>query len=240
MANEFKINLDSKPALTRLKEIDVSAFREVVGTFVNLMEVAAEKNWVALPKQIHTSLSFDDVVSGILNAVMTTKEIEPKAYATLEDDLHPLALLSDLRKNVITGEPEEYDWKSHFSLDSNEISRATLEHIIRKILYLVRWFDIESVSKSMITNQFPVIDDKDIRKLPFQPALMYQQVHMGELYVGKFLHDIGAFNCGEIEHTEIFCPACKISQLKPIAGEKTDLLVCPRCNAGFEVEELTS
>lgn len=238
MANDyFKISLDGKPELYKLRETNKPAFNQIVSTFVNLMEVAAEKHWHELPQAIHTSLSFSDVVGGVLNAVMTTNEIDPSAYATLESDLHPLALISDQRKNMITDEPEVYDWKSHFALDSDDVSRETLEHIIRKVLYLVRWFDIETVSKSLITNSFPVVDNKDIQKLPFQPALMYQVKNLGELHVGKFLHDIGAFNCGSIDRSVYECPACNIGHLQEYHNHS----ICPRCNAGFTIEEeLTS
>lgn len=231
---KFSIELSDKPALSQLNKQDKAAFKEVVGTFVQLMEVAASKGWHELPNHIHTSLSFKDVVSGVLNAVMTTREIDPTAYATLEYDLHPLALLSDKRKSLLTGESEEYDWKSHFALDEKDVSRETIEHIIRKMLYLVRWFDIESVSKSLLTNQFPVVDDKDIRKLPFQPALLYQKNHLGELYIGKFFHDVGAFNCGTIDNSITHCEACNVGELVEV---KYNTKVCPRCNAGFTVNE---
>jgi hypothetical protein len=228
----FNIKLDDKPNLNNLSKSDVKAFKSIVGTFVSLMETAAEKNWHQLPKAIHTSLSFEDVVNGVLNAVMTTKEIDPEAFATLEYDLHPLALISDKRKNLITQDSEPYNWRSHFSMDTNEVSQESLEKIIRKMLYLVRWFDIDTVSKSLVSNQFPVIDGKDIMKLPFQPALKYQKEHLGELYVGKFLHDIGALNCGHIESNTHTCPACNIGAVLEIKNHK----VCPRCNAGFKVE----
>lgn len=233
MANQFSINMDDKPHLTALKNKDVKAFKEVVGTFVGLMEMAAEKGWSDLPKVIHSSLSFNDLVTGVLNAVMTTEKINPEAYTALESDLHPLALMSDQRKDLITGEPEVYDWKRHFSVDSNEVSRETLEEIIRKMLYLVRWFDIDSVSKALIANQFPVVDGKDIMKLPFQPALKYQQQHLGDLHVGKFLHTIGALNCGEIDKEKFHCPACLVGDLEEFHNHK----VCPRCNAGFTLSE---
>lgn len=233
MANEFKINMDDKPHLTALKNKDVKAFKEVVGTFVGLMEMAAEKGWHNLPGAIHSSLSFNDLVTAVLNAVMTTEEIHPEAYTALEADLHPLALVSDKRKDLITGEQEVYDWKRHFSLGTNEVSREALEEIIRKMLYLVRWFDIDTVSKALIANQFPVVDGKDIMKLPFQPALKYQQTHLGELYVGKFLHNIGALNCGEIDRDKFHCPACLIGDLEEFHNHK----VCPRCNAGFTLSE---
>ena len=233
MANSFTINMDDKPNLTALKGSDVQAFKNVVGTFVELMEISATKDWHKLPETIHTSLSFKDVVHGVLNAVLTTREIDVAAYSALETDLHPLALISDKRKNMITGEHEIYDWKAHFSLDSNEVSKESLENIIRKIFYLVRWFDIESVSKSLITNQFPVVDSKDIMKLPFQPALRYQQQHLGDLHIGKFLHELGSFNCGEIDIDTVQCPACKVGHMIEIHAHK----ICPRCNAGFTIKE---
>lgn len=233
MGNSFIINLDDKPYLSKLKEENVQAFKDIVGTFVRLMETAAAKKWYQLPEAIHSSLSFEDIVTGVLNAVMTTEEIEPAAYAALERDLHPLALLSDKRKDIVTGEQVEYDWRKHFALDSNEVSRETVEKIIRKILYLVRWFDVESVSKQLLTREFPVVDTKDIQKLPFQPALMHQKNHLSELHVGKFFHELGAFNCGEIDKEVETCPACKIGKLEEIKGIK----VCPRCNAGFKVRE---
>lgn len=232
---EFKINVDDKPHLRKLMKTDTKAFKEIVGTFVGLMEVAAEKKWNLLPQTIHTSLSFADVVNGVLNAVMSTREIEPKAYLALEDDLHPLALLSDKRKDLITGDHEYFNWKQHFALDTNEVSRETLEAIIRKMLYLVRWFDIDTVSKALQANQFPVIDPKDIAKLPFQPALKYQEEQLGELHVGKFMHEIGAFNCGTIEDDLQYCPACGIGYLESI-HMNNHYKVCVKCNAGFEIE----
>lgn len=232
MGNQFIIKLDDKPHLTKLKETDVEAFKTIVGTFVRLMETAAEKKWYDLPKAIHSSLSFEDIVTAILNGTMTTQELNPEAYAVFENDLHPLALLSDQRKNIITGEQGYTDWRTHFALDSDTISRETVERIIRKILYLVRWFDVERISEQLLASQFPVIDEKDIQKLPFQPALKYQK-ELGELHVGKFFHDVGAFNCGEVDKDVDNCLACKVGELKPIHNYK----VCPRCNAGFQVRE---
>ena len=45
-------------------------------------------------------------------------------------------------------------------------------------------------SNQLLANQFPIVDPKDLQKLPFQPALLYQQESLGELAVGKFMHDI--------------------------------------------------
>jgi hypothetical protein len=230
---KFSIDLDDKPHLSRLQKTDVDAFKEVVGTFVGLMEVAAEKKWHDLPKAIHSSLSFKDIIEALLNATMTTREMNPEAHAALENDLHPLALLSDNRKNMITGEHENYDWKSHFAVDSKMVSKETVEHIVRKMFYLVRWFSIDEVSKALLAQQFPIVDSKDIQKLPFQPALKYQQKNLGDLHIGKFLHDIGAFNCGEIDKETTDCPACSIGTLKQFKHYK----ICPRCNSGYTLAE---
>lgn len=231
---EFKIRLDDKPHLSALMKDDAASFKTIVGTFVNLMEVAAEKNWHELPKAIHSSITFPDLLTGILNAVLTTKEINPEAYSTLGNDLHPLALLSDKRKDFLTGEESEYDWRSHFVLSSDEVSKETIEILLRKMLYLMRWFDIETVSKALMTSEFPVVDDKDISRLPFQPALMYQHTHIGGLHVGRFLHEVGAFDGGKTEGKETECPACRVGELKTVHDK---YLVCPRCNIGFEIEE---
>lgn len=230
MAN-FNIKLDDKPHLSKLMKDDVESFKTVVGTFVGLMEVAAEKKWHKLPDAIHSSLSFQDVVVGVLNGTMTTKEIDPTAYNVLEDELHPLSLLSDRRKDLVTGEPTYVDWRSHFVMDTDTVSRETLEQIIRKMFYLMRWFDIDTVSKSLMTSQFPVINNREVAQLPFQPALYYQKNNLGELHVGKFFHDVGALNCGTIEPSVKKCPACHVGNLV----EVKDVNVCPRCNAGFEL-----
>jgi hypothetical protein len=229
MANEFKINLDSKPHLLELKNTDAQTFKTIVGTFVNIMEVAAEGKWTDVPESIHSTLSFDDMISGVLNAIMDTPKIDGDGYAALGADLHPLSLMSDTRKNVITNEFEAYDWRKHFALDPNEVPKEALEKVVRKILYLVRWFDVD-VSKQ--TQQFPVIDAKDIRKLPFQPALLYQKQYLGELHIGKFMHGFGAFDCGEIEDEVVTCKACNIATLNQITQH---VKVCARCNAGFKV-----
>lgn len=234
MADSFKIDLTNKPHLYALQEDDKGAFMKIIGTFVNLMEVAAKDEWYKLPETIHSSLQFEDVIVGVLNAVMNTKEIEPSAYQTLEMDLHPLGLLSDKRKNLITGEREVYDWKSHFVMDTNEVTKDTITVIIRKLLYLVRWIDLDTVSKNLVTREFVDLDKYDVAKLPFQPALSYQEKHLGELYVGKFFSDIGAFNLGSIDRDESECPACKVGKLKTVSSGKYK--VCPRCNGGWEIE----
>lgn len=233
MGNKFSIDLDDKPNLSRLKSSDVQAFKEIVGTFVGLMEIAAQKNWHQLPESIHSSLSFKDVIEGVLNATMTTQDMNPETFAALGNDLHPLALLSDQRKNIITGENEEYDWKAHFSLGDDKVTKETLEHVVRKMFYLVRWFSIDDVSKALLAQQFPIVDSKDIQKLPFQPALRYQQSKLGDLYIGKFLHEIGAFNCGELDAEIDNCPACSVGELKRVKQYK----VCPRCNSGYALQE---
>ena len=102
--SKFEIKLDTRSALSSLMKSDVDSFKTIVGTFVDLMEVAASKQWHTLPETVHTSLSFQDIVTGVLNAVMTTGEIDEKAYSAIGSDLHPLALLSDNRRNIVSGE----------------------------------------------------------------------------------------------------------------------------------------
>ena len=226
---QFIIRLDDKPHLTELLKKDKQAFKDIVGLFVDLMEVTAKNEWHTLPSRLDISLTYKEIVSGIMNAIFDVKALNEEAYAALGDNLHPLSLLSDTQKDIVTGEQEYFDWKRYFVVDGDAITQETLEKIIRKILYLVRWFSIEEVSKQLLANQFPTVDPKDLQKLPFQPALIYQQESLGELAVGKFMHDIGAFDCGEVEKGRKTCPACQIGELVNVNNVK----VCPRCNAGF-------
>lgn len=232
--SQFIIRLDDKPHLTELLKKDKQAFKDIVGLFVELMEVTAKNEWYTLPSRLGISLTYKELVSGIMNAILDVKALNEEAYAALGDNLHPLSLLSDTQKDIVTGEQEYFDWKRYFVVDDNTITQETLEKIIRKILYLVRWFSIDEVSYQLLANQFPIVDPKDLQKLPFQPALVYQQEHAGELAVGKFMHDIGAFDCGEVEKGTT-CPACKIGKLVDVNNVK----VCPRCNAGFREKEMT-
>lgn len=234
--SQFIIRLDDKPHLTELLKKDKQAFKDIVGLFVDLMEVTAKNEWHTLPSRLGISLTYKEIVLGMMNAVFNIKALNEEAYAALGDNLHPLSLLSETQKDIVTGEQAYFDWKRYFVVDDDTITQETLEKIIRKLLYLVRWFSIDEVSKQLLANQFPIVDPKDLQKLPFQPALVYQQESFGELAVGKFMHDIGAFDCGEVEKDRTTCPACKIGKLVDVNSIK----VCPRCNAGFrEKEEMT-
>lgn len=234
--SQFIIRLDDKPHLTELLKKDKQAFKDIVGLFVDLMEVTAKNEWHTLPSRLGISLTYKEIVLGMMNAIFNIKALNEEAYAALGDNLHPLSLLSETQKDIVTGEQEYFDWKRYFVVDDDTITQETLEKIIRKLLYLVRWFSIDEVSKQLLANQFPIVDPKDLQKLPFQPALVYQQESFGELAVGKFMHDIGAFDCGEVEKDRTTCPACKIGKLVDVNNIK----VCPRCNAGFrEKEEMT-
>lgn len=235
--SQFIIRLDDKPHLTELLKKDKQAFKDIVGLFVDLMEVTAKNEWHTLPSRLGISLTYKEIVLGMMNAIFDVKALNEEAYAALGDNLHPLSLLSEKQKDIVTGEQEYFDWKRYFVVDDDTITQETLEKIIRKLLYLVRWFSIEEVSSQLLANQFPIVDPKDLQKLPFQPALLYQQESLGELAVGKFMHDIGAFDCGEIEkdRTRTTCPACQIGKLVNVNNVK----VCPRCNAGFREREMT-
>lgn len=233
---QFIIRLDDKPHLTELLKKDKQAFKDIVVLFVDLMEVTAKNEWHTLPSRLGISLTYKEIVLGMMNAIFDVKALNEEAYAALGDNLHPLSLLSDTQKDIVTGEQEYFDWKRYFVVDDDTITQETLEKIIRKLLYLVRWFSIDEVSNQLLANQFPIVDPKDLQKLPFQPALVYQQESLGELAVGKFMHDIGAFDCGEVEKDQSTCPACQIGKLVNVNNVK----VCPRCNAGFrEKEEMT-
>jgi hypothetical protein len=102
-------------------------------------------------------------------------------------------------------------------------------------MYLVRWFDIDTVSESLLTNSFPILDAKNIEKLPFQPALRYQQIIKGDLHVGTFLKEVGLFDCGAIPSDTEICPACEFGELETLKNHE-HIKGCRRCNSGFIIE----
>lgn len=231
----FKIKLDNKPHLSALLGEDKQKGKEIISTFVECMELAAEKGWHNLPKNIHSSVDFRTMIQAVLEGVLTTQDFPNDSYATLGNDVHPLSLLSDERTDLLSGEQSVYNWREHFVIKSDQVNKEVISEIIRKIMYLVRWFDIESVSESLLTNQFPILDAKNIEKLPFQPALRYQQQIKGDLFAGTFMKEVGLFDCSTVTADTENCPACSIGELETIKGHD-HIVGCPRCNSGFVVE----
>lgn len=227
---EFKIRLDDKPELAELFKNEPDKAKEIIACFVDLMRISAKEKWHELPSKFHKDLTLKQLIHGILFGALDLKGINPTAYDVLGEEVHPLSMLSP-RMNFLTGEMQYANWRNHYRLPKGaEVSQHTIEQIFRKLLRYYKYVDVEQLSNALITKQIKAYEglgERAVTTLPFYPALRYQQEQFGDLHVGKFYDDIGAFDCGTT--TEKNCPACKTAELKVIE----EYHVCPNCNGGF-------
>jgi len=236
MPKDFKIRLDDKPKLTKALQENPELAREVINTFVWLMEDAFDESngirWADLPKLFDPNLTFRDLIRGILHGSLDLKEINPDAYDALKVEVHPLGMLQP-RPNYLDGGMRYVNWRSHFKLPADTaVNEETIARIFRTILRHTRYVKIEQLRKFLEANQVATyrgLGDEQVMKLPFYPALRYQQRMFGDLHVGKFYDDVGFFDCGDIAADETNCPACMHEGLQHVGGFK----VCLSCNAGY-------
>lgn len=231
---EFKIKTDDKPNLDALLKADKKKALEVLSTFVELMEEAVREGWHELPGQFSPDLSFKALVKGILHGSLDLRGINQDAYDVLKEEVHPLSMLAP-RKNWLEGGVRYADWRKHFRLTpETEINQGTVEMIFRRLLRYYRYVDVEALAHALINRQvktFEGLGERNVQNLPFMPALRYQQKHFGDLHVGKFFDNIGAFDCGILPQLEDSrCPACKSSAFE----DTGEYRLCLSCNAGFK------
>jgi hypothetical protein len=229
---EIKINTENYPHLEGLMKQEPKKAREVMGVFIQLMDEAIENNWHELPELFSRELTFADLIKGVLHGSLDLPKLNPEAFDALREEVHPLSMLSP-RKDHLNGGMRIYNWRHHFRLPSSAVvNQKTIEDIFRKLLRYYKYVKVDKLAEAIINNQiatFKSINQAEL--LPFYPALRYQEKNLGELHVGTFLEDVGAFDLGEIPKAyEDECPAC---QGKEDMWEVNDKLICPRCNAGF-------
>lgn len=240
--DKISLNIANKPNLKALMESDPAKAKEVIDTFVGLIEESLDPEkgiaWVDLPKKFHKDLTFNDLILGVLRGVLDAKDINPDNWDTLGIDVHPLALFT-VKEGVKSGKLGGYKvsynkWREHFQMEGKP-SQETISQIIRDILRYARYVNFKLIFDNMksdweVNATYRGLGAEHVKRLPFYPALQYQAGIYGELGgVGKFFDDIGAFNCGLIGNDEMLCPACKIDTVKKIGKYK----VCPSCNAGY-------
>jgi hypothetical protein len=238
MSNSFTIKLDDKPNLTKALQENPQLAKQVIGTFVQLIEESFDDSkgitWAELPQQLHNDLTFSDLVKGVLRGALDTKKLNPDAFDALGVEVHPLSILSP-RKNYIDGGVKYYDWRGHFGLPQDTyIGSETVEQVIRKLLRYSKIINVETLKQHLEANQIATyrgLGDEQVRKLPFYPALRFQSQKFGDLHVGKFYDDVGFFDCGH--NDKDYCPACNRFDLRQIGEYK----VCLACNAGYKTEE---
>lgn len=230
----FTIKTDDKPKLDQLMRENPQAAKEIISTFVDLMEESLEQKWNELPQLFAgRDLSFRDMIKGILHGSLDLPEINPEAYDALKEEVHPLSMLAP-RRDYLNGGTRTYNWRNHFRLPKDAtVDQDTVAAIFRKLLRYYKYVKVDDLAYALINNQITTFKSMNqAENLPFYPALRYQQQRFGDLHVGMFLVDIGAFDCGTDTKSEE-CLACgnpdDMWRIK-------DYKVCPRCNAGFRID----
>lgn len=234
----FSIKLDDKPNLSKALQENPQLAKQVIATFVSLIEESFDKSkgitWAELPQNLHQDLTFPDLIKGVLRGALDTKSMNPDTFDALGVEVHPLSILSP-RKNYIDGGVKYYDWRGHFGLNpETTVGSESVEQIIRKLLRYSKVLDVETLQQHLEVNQIATyrgLGLEQVKKLPFYPALRYQQEKFGDLHVGKFYDDVGFFDCGTSDKD--FCVACSRFDLRQV----DDYKVCLACNAGYKSKE---
>lgn len=237
----MRVSLDTKdkPCLERLLKEDRQAALEIMNTFAELMEEAAANEWYKLPKMFTPdgSLKFKDLVKGILHGCLDLRGINPDMVDVLKEEVHPLSMLAP-RRDYLEGTVRYVDWRKHFRLSPDtRINQETIAQIFRRLLRYYKYVDVEALARALINRQvktFEGLGERNVQTLPFMPALRYQQAKFGDLQVGLFFDDIGAFDCGSWPGGPDLdrCPACGRPDLQELDG----YVLCLACNAGFKTE----
>ena len=232
---KFTIDTKDKPHLAKAMKTEPALAKEVIETFVQLMDEAFDPEkgirWVDLPKEFHKDMTFRDVVRGILRGALDVRQMNPDAFDVIKAEVHPLSMLMP-RKNVLDGTTRAYNWRSHFQLPDDALpTEDTVAKIIRKLLRYGKYVSIQHLQEALEYNQVATyrgLGEEQVKKLPFYPALRYQQETFGELHVGKFFGDVGLLDCGE--YVGEVCPAC---QRQDIVQIDESYYGCMSCNAGY-------
>lgn len=233
----FKITLEDKPHLAKAFAEEKGLAGQIVRTFTMLMDEAFNPDnairWADLPKKLHKDLDFAALIGGILHGALDLKEMNPDAYEALKEEVHPLSMLQS-RKNYLDGGMKSVNWRAHFRLpEESVVNQDTVTQIIRNLLRYSKYVKIEDLRVAMEANQIATyrgLGEVEIAKLPFLPAIRYQQKKFGDLHAGVMLPETGFFDCGPLEHDGPECPACKRQSLQALTETIT---ACPDCNAGF-------
>lgn len=237
-SSSFNINLENKPNLRRAMYENTVAFKQVVSTFVDLMEETFDESkgipWYKLPSAIHEDLTFQELIAGILHGTLDVDKMNPELFSALKVEAHPLAMLSP-RKDALSGEMRLRNWRSHFRQSQDAvINEQTIATILRTILRYTRYVSIKHLAEAMDTNQemtFRGLGTRVAELLPMRPALEYQRELKGDLFVGTFNLDTGGLDCGETSQVST-CLACKKTDVMTVGDD----LLCLVCNASFKLK----
>lgn len=238
MMDSIRIMLDDKPNLRKLKEKDKAKYTSLVRTMIQAAEDAADSDrmlpWYDLPEKLHPSLTFEKVTPAILRAFYDVEGLNPDNFSVIGSDLHPLSLF---QKQELKNGVGYAKWRKHFGMsEDDEVGPEAITAILRKLLYYAKYIDVKKFGEALMSKQLEAhkaLPMDNVEKLPFTPALRYQQERFGELKVGQFWSDIGAFYGGDVPNgyeESASCPACTVGFLRDVK----EYIVCESCNIGFK------
>lgn len=238
---KFSIDTSNKPKLEALMKSDKGKAKEIIDTFVSLIEESLDDSngipWADLPAKFGGGLTFPQLIKGILHGSLDLKSINPDVYDIMFEEIHPLSMLTP-RKDALNEGTKYTDWREHFKMaPGTSINQNTIEAIFRKLLRYYKYVNFDDLAGALMYNQiatFKGLGDHNVKVLPFYPALRYQKETLGELHVGTFIDSIGSLDCGKWQHEYgEQCPACKGEETKELGKH----IVCLSCNAGYEKAE---
>lgn len=215
---------------------------QLIGLFMDLADEALDPEkgirWVDLPGKFHKDLTFPDLLRGIIKGCLDVREINEENFDTLGADLHPLAMFTHKEITSSGGVKVNYNkWREHFQMEGKP-NEESITMIIRNLMRYGRYVNFKLIFDNLktdwqVNSLYRGLGAEHVKRLPFYPALKYQEKLYGELGgVGKMFDEIGSFDCGDLSNYEgdETCPACKVGRLWNIVG----FHVCDMCNAGFK------
>lgn len=237
---ELKINLDDKPHLKAAMLGDKEKAKEVITVFVECMEEAFNHidkgiQWADLPESLNPTLTFRDLIFGVLKGALDVKDINPRSFDAIGIEVHPLSMMTP-RADFITGDVKQRNWRTHFRLPKDtRADQESIAKIIRTLLRYGKYVSIKQLAEAIDTKQemtFRGIGTRVMELLPMRPAIEYQRDKFGELWVGKFDLETGGLDCGYHDETDV-CPACKKKDILQVESN----MLCLICNASYIINE---
>lgn len=238
---KMEISFKDKPNIQAALLENPALVKEVISTFVGLMEQSFDKtngySWAELPKLLNPKLDFASLVRGVLRGALDVKGMDAEAFAALGVEAHPFAMFSPRKSG---DRVRVYDWRKHWHVDpSADVSEEVVADLVKKMFRYTRWIKLDEFADAVNSSQvvtYKALPQVIRDNLPFAPALLYQKkIHGSDLAVGKRIPETGFFDCGEWPGDATECPACKhpTEEMLNIGG----VIGCLYCDAGFILEE---
>lgn len=230
---KFTIRLDDKPHLAELMRENPEQAKEIISTFVQMMEEAAANGWADLPKEFYPNLTFREMIEQVLHGLLDLHDIDPEFYKDLGVSVHPFSLFST-KVPTASGGTAYWDWQRHFDWSKGELH--PIQSLLRKLMYYSRYIEVAELGKALFHDHVHtyMVERDPTSLLVIQPALKYQRDKLGERFVGKLMDTNGLFDCGTLpDGVDNICPACQLPELLRLNDH---VRMCRKCSAGFRVD----